>query len=186
MPGYLKGYVKSSFNMLSLLLFFKFDLYFFLIALCSHVTATITHWQQWDSSQLQLSMPPTFSVLCSVCQKFPELVFKMLSFCLKIQKPPYPSLLTVFNFTSMISKPGYKQPWKMSQKSVPGWKEVNYADQKSWFSSQRAVKAVHHLNPVLLNHFTCFQHTSQCSVVLSMQKVSFRLFPATKLHKFLL
>lgn len=138
-----------------------------------------------DSSQLQLPMPPTSSVLCSVCQKLPELVFERLSLPLKIQKPLYPSLLTVCNFTSMISKPGYKQPWKMSQKSVPGWKEVNYADQKSSFSSQRAIKAMHHLHPIHLNNFTCFQHTSQCLVVLSMQKVS-GLFPTMKFHKYLL
>lgn len=33
------------------------------------------------------------------------------------------------------------------------------------------------LEPIHLNHFTCFQHTRQCSVVLSMQKVSFWALP---------
>lgn len=154
-------------------------------ALHSHVTFTITHWEQWDSCQVQLSMPSTFSVLCSVksCQNWSLKRYPSLS---KFRNLFIHSLLTVCNFTSMVSKPGYKQSWKMSQKSVPGWKGVNYADQKSWFTSQRAVKAMHHLNPIHLNHFTCFQHTSQCSVVLSMQKVSFQLFPARKIHKFLL
>lgn len=131
------------------MLLLKFDFYFFLIALHSHVTSltAVRH-----SSHLQLSMPPTFSVLCSVCQKLPELVFKRLSFSLKVQKPLYPFLLTVCNFTSMISKPAVED----EPKQCSAMERSVLCRPEELILQPKGCKSNTSLNPIHLNHFTCF------------------------------
>lgn len=135
------------------------------------------------SPQLWLPMTPSSSVLCAACQKLPELVFKRLSSSLKIQNRNFliPSCLLFITsrviFKVWLQMTMEDEPKQCSCMKRKKKKNSAYANQKSQLSSQRVVKRTHHLNAFQLNHLSCFLHTGQCSVVLSMQRESFQSLP---------